>query len=94
MFEQDAIDQGLLPGKPKQAPSPGNKIAPLPASNKATPPPEVPPEDLTTVPGIGVATSRSLVSQGVRSLAQLREADLDQLKVSPAARKAIEAWRG
>lgn len=92
MHEADAIEKGYLPGGVKAAPLPGNKIAPLPA-NKSAPAPEVPPEDFSTIPGVGRASARSLVSQGLTTFAGLKTADLDALNLAPSVKVAIEAWR-
>lgn len=92
MHEADAIEAGLIPGR-KAAPVPGNKIAPMP-ENKTAPAPEVPPEDFSTIPGVGRASARSLVSQGVTTFAGLRTVDLDGLTLAPSVKAAIEAWRG
>lgn len=91
MYREDAIAAGLLPGV-KSAPLPGNKIAPLPG-NKSTPEVEAPPDDFTTIPGVGLASSRSLVAQGVKTFDQLRGTDLSTLSLSKRVVDAIEAWR-
>lgn len=92
MYQQDAIDAGLIPGR-KAAPPPENKLASLP-ENKASLPEETPPDDFTTIPGVGQASARSLVAQGIRTFAQLRKADLETVTLSKTVINAIEAWRG
>ena len=95
MYEADAIARGLLKAKP-QAP---NKMR-VPGQNKTAPEEKLempveekpPADDFTTIPGVGPATARALVTHGVTSFDQLRSAGkLDYL--SSKTMQAIEAWR-
>lgn len=98
MYEADAIEAGLLPGKAKKAPEPGNKMGPVPANKAPAPAPEPEtapePDDFTTIEGVGKASARSLVAQGITTFAQLKAADLDRLSVVASVRRALEEWRG
>lgn len=91
MYEADAIAQGLIP-QPKVAPPPANKMGPPPENKAPAEPP--PPDDFTTIAGVGKASARSLVTQGVTTFTALRAVDLDTLTLSKAVRSAIEEWRG
>lgn len=91
MYEADAIDQGLLKAKP-QAP---NKMR-MPVDNKTDPKPmpeEKPPaDDFASIPGIGKATARALISHGITTFEQLKAVgNLDYL--TDKTMQAIEAWR-
>jgi predicted flap endonuclease-1-like 5' DNA nuclease len=91
MYEADAIDQGLLKAKP-QAP---NKMR-MPVDNKTDPKPmpeEKPPaDDFASIPGIGKATARALISHGITTFEQLKAVgNLDYL--TDKNMQAIEAWR-
>lgn len=107
MYEQDAIDAGLL--KRKQAPAPANKLAPAPENKSAALPvlDDSPvtvgdvieaiaapvSDDFTTINGIGRATARLLFAQNVLTFEQLRTVDLESLSLSKTAVASIEAWR-
>lgn len=94
MYEMDAIEAGLVPGKAKAAPPPENKLAPGPVNKAPTgPAPEPEPDDFTAITGVGKASARSLVAQGIRTFEALRAADLDRLTLNPNVRKAVEEWR-
>jgi predicted flap endonuclease-1-like 5' DNA nuclease len=92
MYEQDAIAQGLIPGKKaqpakenKMMPQPQNKLAPAPVETKELI------DDLTTIDGIGKATERALNARGIKTFEQLRAANVDFL--SPMVKAKIEDWR-
>ncbi len=98
MYEADAIAKGLLSAKAK--PQATNKMR-TPPVNKQAPAEQAQPElkrefsqtadDFTTISGIGKATARALVTNGIRTFEQLKAAKkLDYL--SPKARQAIEDW--
>jgi hypothetical protein len=94
MYEADAIAQGKLPGKAK--PQADNKMR-LPTENKSAPQePEVesapPADDFTTIQGIGPATARALVANGITTFEQLRQPG-SLGYVTPKTMQAIEAWR-
>lgn len=94
MYEADAIAAGLIPGN-KQARAPENKMIATPSENKAVAEPdEAPADDFTTIPGVGKASARSLVAQGITSFAQLKSAELGELNLSAGVLKSIEEWRG
>ena len=105
MYEADAIAKGLLP--PKAKPQAVNKMRTPPANKSVSAEPEqaqperAQPEaesapvadDFTTIPGIGKATARALVANGITTFEQLKAAGkLEYL--SPKARQAIEDWFG
>jgi len=94
MYEADAIAKGLLPSKAK--PPADNKMR-LPTENKSTPQEteaeSTPPaDDFTTIPGVGPATARALVANGITTFEQLRQAGALGY-VTPKTMQAIEAWR-
>jgi len=94
MYEADAIAKGLLPSKAK--PPADNKMR-LPTENKSTPPEteleNTPPaDDFTTIAGVGPATARALMANGINSFEQLRQAGALGY-VTPKTMQAIEAWR-
>jgi predicted flap endonuclease-1-like 5' DNA nuclease len=97
MYTQDAIAMGLItPPQTKAMPAPENKMMPAPAENKAQhAPPQVDadllPSDFKLIKGLGRASARMLVAQGITSCEQLRTADVSFL--SPKVQKAIEDWR-
>jgi predicted flap endonuclease-1-like 5' DNA nuclease len=98
MYEADAIAQGKLPGKAKEAPQ--NKMRdPAAKQNKSAPQePEVESapveaaDDFTTIPGIGKGTARALIANGITSFEQLRQAGTLKY-LTPKTMQAIEAWR-
>jgi len=96
MYEADAIAKGLLPSKAK--PQADNKMRlPTDMQNKSTPPePEVESaplaDDFTTIPGVGPATARALVANGITTFEQLRQAGV-LTYVTPRTMQAIEKWR-
>lgn len=90
---QDAAQRG----EQKSRPPGGDKMV-KPGGDKAAPPApqrgeqEPPPDDLTTIPGVGKATARALAARGITTFEQLRQANaLDFL--TPQARESIEQWR-
>jgi len=94
MYEADAIAKGLLPSKAK--PPADNKMR-LSTENKSAPPEtEVestpPADDFTTIAGVGPATARALVANGITTFEQLRQAGALGY-VTPKTMQAIEAWR-
>lgn len=91
MRTQDAIDAGYIKGKVARTPE--DKMASGP-ENKSAIADDLPPEDFTVIEGVGKATARSLVAQGIRTLDQLRAVRLEDLRLSKAALVSIEAWRG
>jgi hypothetical protein len=101
MYEQDAIAQGLIPGKKaqpakenKMMSQPQNKMAPMPSEMKELIDEFVAKEnkdDLTTIDGIGKATERALNARGIKTFEQLRAANVDFL--SPMVKAKIEDWR-
>ena len=94
MYEADAIAQGYL--APKAKPQAQNKMR-TPLQNKSAPE-EIetesapPADDFTTIPGVGPATARALVTHGITSFEQLRQAGTLGY-ISPKTMKAIEDWR-
>ncbi len=99
MYEADAVAQGLVmaAGEPKARPAQEDKarpatndkggetaVAPVAASAEA----EV--DDFTTIDGVGRATARRLVAQGIVTFAQLRQADLGFL--SSLQQQVIRDW--
>jgi len=91
MYEADAIAQGYIKAQPqaenKMRQPPGNKVAP------EEPPEEKPQaDDFITIPGIGPATARALVSHGITTFEQLKSAG-DLAYLTAKGRDAIEAWR-
>ena len=96
MHEQDAIEQGLLPGKSR--PPEKNKLK-VPEKDKAAEQPEEKAEekpdaadDFTEIQGVGPATARALNANGITTFEQLRGAEaLDFLPVK--AVQAIDDWR-
>jgi predicted flap endonuclease-1-like 5' DNA nuclease len=96
MYEADAIAKGLLPSKAK--PLTQNKMLdPTATQNKSAPTePEAestpPVDDFTTIQGVGPATARALVANGITSFEQLRQAGA-LAYVTPRTMQAIEAWR-
>ena len=96
MYEADAIAQGLLPAKAK--PQAENKMRlPTTTQNKSAPQdPEVESspsaDDFTTIPGVGPATARALLANGIITFEQLRQAGVLSY-VTPRTMQAIEAWR-
>lgn len=104
MYRADAEARGLVsPAQSSAAtatkaqPPTENKMLP-PSGNKTAaadaPPPQAPPaaDDFTTILGIGRASARALVANGITTFAQLRQAtQLDFLSVT--ARQAVEQWR-
>jgi len=97
MYTQDAVAMGLIaPPQTKAMPAPAeNKMMPMPAENKAQPPPqndnELLPSDFKLIKGLGRASARMLVAQGITTCEQLRTADVSFLP--PRVQKAIEDWR-
>jgi len=98
MYTQDAIAMGLIaPPQNKAMPAPAeNKMMPMPAENKVQPAPsqvdaDLLPSDFKLIKGLGRASARMLVANGVTSCEQLRTADVSFL--SPKVQKAIEDWR-
>ena len=95
MYEADAIAQGLLPSKKKQSAhnkmrlSTGNKLAPQKLKVENAP---LDKYFFTTIHGVGPATARVLIDNGIITFEQLREAGTLNY-VSPKVMKAIEAWR-
>jgi predicted flap endonuclease-1-like 5' DNA nuclease len=96
MYEADAIAKGLLPSKAK--PQADNKMRlPTVMQNKSTPPEpeegsEPPTDDFTTIPGVGPATARALVANGITTFEQLRQAGA-LAYITSRTMQAIEAWR-
>lgn len=104
MHEADAIAAGHLAKKEaeptKARPAQADKLRPATGSDKAAPEKqtETPPADqvvgqavsFETIDGVGPATARRIVAQGITTYDQLRQANLDFL--SGPARQAIEAW--
>jgi hypothetical protein len=94
MYEQDAIERGLIPapkeqkkrGRPK-----GSKIL-KPQGNKSLETKELPPtDDFTQIDGVGPATARALQARGIRTFEDLRNAG-DLHFVSESIRKSIEKY--
>lgn len=100
MHEADAIAAGHLAAKatePEKArPAAENKARPTAEANvatKTTPAPAPVAEtavDFATIDGVGPATARRIVAQGITTYEQLRQANLDFL--SGPTRQAIETW--
>jgi len=96
MYESDAIAKGLLPSKAK--PQAENKMRlPTATQNKSAPQePEAvsapTADDFTTIMGVGPATARALVANGITTFEQLRQAGA-LTYVTPRTMQAIEAWR-
>jgi predicted flap endonuclease-1-like 5' DNA nuclease len=97
MYTQDAIAMGLIKApQTKAMPAPAeNKMMPMPAENKAQPAPqndnELLPSDFKLIKGLGKASARMLVAQGVTTCEQLRTADISFLPAK--VQKAVEDWR-
>jgi len=97
MYTQDAIAMGLIaPPQTKAMPAPENKMMPMPAENKAQPAPsqvdaELLPSDFKLIKGLGKASARMLVANGVTTCEQLRTADISFLPAK--VQRAIEDWR-
>ena len=96
MSEQDAIDKGLIkkrqpPQNKMIAPPPDNNMIPVPVTtgNKADDKPIA--DDFSSIPGIGAASARAIIANGITTLAQLRNSECKFLSVR--AREAIEAWK-
>ena len=96
MYESDAIAKGLLPSKAK--PQADNKMRlPTATQNKSTPSEmevESAPlaDDFTTIQGVGPATARALVANGITTFEQLRQAGA-LTYVTARTMQAIEKWR-
>jgi len=96
MYEADAIAQGKMPRKAK--PPADNKMRLFTATqNKsAHQEPEVesapPADDFTTIQGVGPATARALVANGITNFEQLRQAGA-LTYLTPRTMQAIEKWR-
>ena len=96
MYEADAIAKGLLTSKAK--PQADNKMRlPTAAQNKSiSQEPEVvsasPADDFTTIQGVGPATARALVANGITTFEQLRQAGA-LTYLTPRTMQAIEKWR-
>ena len=98
MYTQDAIAAGYIKAPQNKAmPAPAeNKMMPTPAENKAQPaPPQVDadllPSDFKLIKGLGKASARMLVANGVTTCEQLRTADISFLPAK--VQKAVEDWR-
>lgn len=93
MYEQDAIDQGLItaPKQQKMKPAQENKMV-QPAEVKTKPLPQSEPDDFSEINGIGKATSRAIVANGLETFAALRAAG-DLSFLTPSAQTAVEKWR-
>lgn len=97
MYLEDAVAAGLVPAA-KGLPAGENKMM-LPVEDKAAAHPPLEnagageaADDLTTIAGLGLASARVLVANGVTTFAQLRAAkNLSYL--SKKAQAAVEAWR-
>lgn len=94
LYEQDAIEQGLIPGKKQE---PGQDKQRKPAKDKSRKPGQdksEPADDLTTISGIGPASARLIVARGITTFDELRAASeagkLDFL--SSAVQTAIGKW--
>ena len=94
MYEADAIAQGLLPSKTKPSAhnkmrlSTGNKLAPQKLKVENAPLED----DFTTIHGVGPATVRALIANGITTFEQLRQCEaLDY--ITSKSMKAIEAWK-
>jgi predicted flap endonuclease-1-like 5' DNA nuclease len=94
MYEADAIAAGHIKPKTelaqKSMPAQENKMR-LPETEKqetAVPPS---PDDFGEIEGVGPATARRLIAQGITTFDELRNADLSFL--NDKQRGAIEEWR-
>lgn len=97
MYEQDAIDRGLIKAKPqaknKMRVPKENKAPAVPAVEEESEAPEAAaPDDFTQIAGVGQATARALVAHGITTFAQLREA-VELAYLNTRTNQAIEAWR-
>lgn len=89
MYEQDAIAAGHLQPKAKAAPPAEDKAIPAEADKGEAE--TAPPDDFTSIDGVGPATARMLAAHGINTFEALREADLGFL--SAQARQAVDEWR-
>lgn len=90
MYRADAIEQGYVEApETKEQPRRHDKQR-LPEQNKE-PEPEPEPDDFTEIDGVGPATARAIVANGITTFDALRAANLDFLSGSPLA--AVEEWR-
>jgi len=98
MYTQDAIAMGLVkPPQTKAMPAPAeNKMMPMPAENKVQPAPsqvdaDLLPSDFKLIKGLGKASARMLVANGITTCEQLRTSDVSFLPTK--VQRAIEDWR-
>lgn len=101
MYEQDAIAQGLIPGKAKPAggdksrPAQGDKMR-RPGEDKSPPAQgdKAAADDLTTITGIGPASARLLIARGITTFDELRAASAAGKLgfLGSAAQTAIGKW--
>jgi predicted flap endonuclease-1-like 5' DNA nuclease len=95
MYTQDAIAAGYIKAPQNKAmPAPAeNKMMPIPAANKAQEDaaPAEQAVDFSTIKGVGLASARLIVANGIGSYEQLRTADISFLPGK--VQQAIEEWR-
>lgn len=98
MYEADAIEKGYI--KPKNQPAErdkmlrpqGDKVAGQKSVSVSAETVSAPSDDFTQIPGVGPATARMLVANGITTFDQLRQAS--SLSFLPErALQAIETWR-
>lgn len=103
MHQADAIARGLILPEKKRRPTGRDKMR-APGRDKGAPPQSPPgggrddePEservdDFTVIPGVGPATARVLVTRGITTFEQLRQAG-ELTYLSERVNAAIEEWR-
>jgi len=94
MYTQDAIDKGYIKAPQNKAMPPAeNKMTPMPATNKAQEKaaPDEQAVDFSTIKGVGLASERLIVANGITTYDALRTADISFLPGK--VQQAIEDWR-
>ena len=95
MYQADALAAGYIKPKPqpqnKALPPAQNKMLPAPVTNKAEEADEGQVVDFSTIKGVGLASARLIVANGIATYDELQAADVSFL--SSKARQAVEDWR-